>query len=369
MAGVYIHIPFCHCKCAYCDFYSVAQGRRLNEQIWQTFANAVRAEYEARADETADLPIKTIYIGGGTPSLLPTEYIDIAIGGIPKETVEEFTIEVNPEDVNADIAYKWHEIGINRISMGVQSCVDSELRAIGRRHSAATALNAVKILREAGFDNISLDLIYGLPEQTLETFEYSLNAVLSLGVEHVSAYILSYEPGTALTRRLERGRLKETSEETILEMYSLLCHRMSDFGLEHYEISNFAKPGRRSVHNSAYWDLTPYIGLGPAAHSLDAKGIRRYHEPGLNTYLSSPTDLVVEEESRSNRLNDLLIISLRRKEGIDMEMLSSEEQCHIMSAAQANLVSGALKVVGRHLVVPEAHWLETDAILRQILFD
>lgn len=369
MAGVYIHVPFCHSKCAYCDFYSVMKLADAG-----AYAQAVGREYEARRHELGPEPVRTLYLGGGTPSILPPELIAKAVEPVPKSELREFTIEVNPEDVSADKAAAWRSIGVNRVSMGVQSLVDAELRAVGRRHSAAQAVQAVRTLQDAGFSNISLDLIYGLPGQSVESFEYSLREVLALGPQHLSAYLLSYEPGTALTRRLERGLITETDEATAVGMYDALCRTAAAAGFEHYEISNFAIPGARALHNSSYWNLTPYLGLGPAAHSLDCRGVRRYHSPNITEYLAAPAATTVDEESETDRLNDLLIISLRTAAGLDLGLIPVRYRSRLLEAAIPFLKSGELVISQTpthpgHLRIPEPHWLRSDTLLRALLLD
>ncbi len=363
MAGIYVHVPFCHAKCAYCDFYSVAAVRHAD-----AYVDAVIREYAMRHHELGDCKVSTLYFGGGTPSVLTAEQIRRLSDTLINPGIEEFTIEVNPEDVSEANAAAWRKAGINRVSMGVQSLVDAELRIINRRHTAADALKAVSILGEAGFSNISLDLIYGLPGQTAESFMKSVDGCVSSGITHLSAYILSYEPKTLLMRKLERGEVEEASGETIEEMYGLLCAYMSDAGYEHYEISNFALPGMRSRHNSAYWDLTPYLGLGPAAHSLGADGVRRYHEPDIKSYLIYPELVTVDAESDNERMNDLIMISLRRPEGLYLSALPVNKTEEVLEAAGAHLDNGNLIMADGCLRIPESRWLRTDSVVRDLLF-
>ena len=227
---------------------------------------AVLQEYEARRDEITTESFATIYAGGGTPSLLPPELFSPLIS--LADTGAEITIEANPEDVTEEWTDRILSAGFNRVSMGVQSLIDEELTAVGRRHTAAQALRAISVLRSHGISNISCDLIYGLPEQTLESWDYSLQTMLELDLPHLSAYLLSYEPGTRLTARLNTGKISETPEDVIERMYSSLCSLTRQAGMNHYEISNFCKDGMHSRHNSSYWDFTPYLGLGPGAHSV-----------------------------------------------------------------------------------------------------
>ncbi len=363
MAGIYVHVPFCHSKCAYCDFYSVARP-----EMAEAYVDAVIHEFRLRRRELGDGAVRTLYFGGGTPSILEADLFSRLAGELRRAEVEEFTIEVNPEDVVPAKVDAWLRAGVNRVSMGIQSLEDTELRAINRRHSAARALEAVELLKEKSIANISLDLIYGLPGQTADSFRRSLEGCISAGATHISAYILSYEPGTLLTRRLERGDIAQAPEELIKEMYGILCTETATAGFRHYEISNFARPGFESRHNSSYWDLTPYLGLGPAAHSLGADGIRRFHEPDIRAYLAAPESVVAERETEEERLDDLIMISLRRAAGLDLEMIPSARLDTLLKAAAPFLESGELIRDGRFLRVPERHWLTTDAIVRDLMF-
>lgn len=365
---IYVHIPFCHCKCAYCDFYSTPDTRRMEAVV-----ERIVEEYSLRADELGGGPSRTLYFGGGTPSILPPELFKRLAERLyrPGET-EEFTIEVNPEDVTAEAVAYWRECGVNRVSMGIQSLRDAELRAVGRRHSAAEAIAAIHTLRDGGIDNLSCDLIYGLPEQSAETWRESVEGLLEERPEHISAYCLSYEEGTVLTRRLEQGRIEAASDELIEEMYSYLCARLREEGYEHYEISNFALPGRRSRHNSAYWTGVAYLGLGPGAHSLDFRGVRRFNPPDVRKYTdpSGPFPVaVVDEEDDTDRLNDKIITALRTAEGLQLEGALSGPECEeLMERASGFIRRGELIAKDGRLSIPEESWLRSDAILRKLIF-
>lgn len=363
MAGIYVHIPFCHAKCAYCDFYSLG-----NRKLADRFIAAATEEIHCRLGELGGEAVKTVYFGGGTPSSLSAEQLSAITDALPLSDVEEFTIEVNPEDVDRDNALAWRRSGINRVSMGVQSLNDSELKAVGRRHTASDALRAVETLKQAGFDNISLDLIYGLPGQDIASWERSVDGILECGAAHLSAYLLSYEPGTALTRRLERGLVEEASEDLATEMYELLCAKTAAAGMEHYEISNFAIPGRHSRHNSSYWDLTPYLGIGPGAHSLGADMVRRYHPADIKQYLANPQDIVAETETHREQLDDLLIISLRTRRGLDTGALAADDRAELLAKAAPSLASGMLRLDGNRLSIEPGNWLRADAIIRDLIF-
>lgn len=350
MAGLYIHIPYCRAKCSYCDFYS--GPLRLFDP--QTYFRAVDRELRARRSEVGEF--QTVYVGGGTPSAVDPRflapYLNLAKG--------ERTVEVNPDDVTPALAEGLLRAGANRVSMGVQSLIDSELEAIGRRHDAATARRAFNILRSVGFTNISLDLIYGLPGQSLDSWRRSLGELLDWGPEHLSAYILSYEEGTLITSRLNAGKISEASDELIERMYNHLCKTAADAGFNHYEISNFAQPGMEARHNSAYWNLTPYLGLGPGAHSFDGR-LRRENPANLKAYLANPENFAqIEEETDNNRFNDRLITTLRTARGIAESAFTPTE----LAIARRLLIPADNP---GYLRIAEPQWLLANSILLQLI--
>lgn len=349
MAGLYIHVPYCTSKCAYCDFYS--GPLRIFEP--ESYFNAVGRELAARRGEIGE--IETVYFGGGTPGCVdPTffrPFLNLGSG--------EKTVEVNPENITAEYASRLLDAGTNRVSMGVQSLNDSELRRIRRRHSADDARRAFTTLRNSGFNNISLDLIYGLPGQTLESWEKSLREVIDLRPEHISAYLLSYEPGTLLTAQLNAGTITEAADDLVENMYAMLCRETSRAGYNHYEISNFALPQREARHNSAYWDMTPYLGLGPGAHSFDGT-LRRENPANLKSYLADPEhSAIVETETEENRFNDRLITGLRTSRGISPEMLTPKELHTAESLLEYNEAG--------NLRISEAAWLQSNSIILKLL--
>ena len=367
MAGLYIHIPFCHSKCAYCDFYSMPVKHELTER----FTDCLEAEYSARRHEI-DGTFTTLYLGGGTPSILPQESLKRIFGMVESQPLEEVTIEVNPEDVTPKfIDFLKNETPVNRVSMGVQSLNDSELQLIGRRHTALEALTAARSLREAGF-NLSLDLIYGLPGQTMESWRESLNGVLETEPDHLSAYILSYEPGTRLSAMLAAGKISQASDELVLDMYSVLCSAARERGYAHYEISNFARPGREAKHNSSYWDMTPYLGLGPGAHSFDGK-TRRSNPHSLRDYVACGGRgfAVEEEETPTERLNDFIITTLRTARGLDLvkaeALFSAEARSALEKTAGSLAASGRALKSGTTIVIPESQWPLADSIMLEFI--
>ncbi len=280
MKGVYLHIPFCKSRCKYCDFFSTTQLERREEYV-----QALLKEIARRVPEYEE--ITTIYFGGGTPSLMETEQITRLLNALlAKSSVApvEITLEANPGDLAPDKLSAMRQIGINRLSIGVQSFNDTELQLIGRRHNAEQAKQAVCDAQQAGFDNISIDLMYALPGQTVESWTQSIDEALRLNCQHISCYCLSYEDGTPLTNLLEQGRIAQTDDETANAMYDQLCDKLTANGFIHYEVSNFALPNRHSKHNSSYWNNTPYIGLGAGAHSYDGQ-VRRWNIADLTAYI------------------------------------------------------------------------------------
>ena len=313
VAGLYIHIPFCKKRCLYCDFFSTTQLERRDEYV----ATMVK-EIETRRDEAGE-PIRTVYIGGGTPSTLSLESLSAITRTIDLTLVEEYTVELNPGDVTTAYLQGLRALGVNRLSMGVQSFDDRLLQLIGRRHNAQQAVEAVRMAKEAGFDNISIDLIYALPTQTMDQWKTDIEKALELGVQHLSSYGLMYEEGTALTRLLERGEIEALDEETENAMYDILCERLKEAGFVHYEVSNFALPGYEAKHNSSYWDGTPYLGAGAGAHSY-IRNVRSWNPDDLDAYIKGIHNgtLVRESETLSEKdlYNERIMLGLRTSRGI-----------------------------------------------------
>lgn len=323
--NIYVHIPFCRRKCIYCDFYSVGE----RPAVWPAYVDALLNEAARRIPEEkcnasqigpTDHWPSTIYIGGGTPSLMPPEeFMRLAQGlkGYFDSEPEEFTIEVNPDDVTEEMAKAWLDAGVNRVSMGVQSLNDSELSTIGRRHDSQQAVDAYNILRRH-FDNISLDLMFGLPGQTPESLRDTLKGFIAMEPEHLSAYSLMYEEATALTRLRDAGKMSEASDTDSCEMFSLICRMLAEAGYERYEISNYSKPGRRSLHNSLYWRGVPYIGLGPGAHSYDGNRCRRSNLPDVKAYMKGEVKIQSETLSDDELREETVMTRLRTAEGLSL---------------------------------------------------
>ncbi|MBQ2541072.1 MAG: radical SAM family heme chaperone HemW [Paludibacteraceae bacterium] len=337
MAGVYIHIPFCASRCKYCDFYSTTLLHRRTEYV-----NVLLREIDERREEIDKEPIRTIYFGGGTPSQLPTTDIARLIEAIGADKTEEITVEVNPGDVTTDYLRAIRSAGVNRLSIGIQSFHDERLQLIGRRHTADDARRAVRLIREAGFGNLSLDLIYGLPGQTMEEWQDDLDELLRIAPEHLSAYCLQWEEGTPLMEMYRRGEVDMTDEETETAMFDTLCEQTRKAGYEHYEVSNFAKPGYYSQHNSNYWNNTPYIGIGAAAHSYDGK-TRSSNPSDIEQYIQR-TARAIEPLSDADRYNERIMLSLRTSKGIPCAEVQDQE------AVNKLIAQGLLRKEGEQLV-------------------
>ena len=377
MAGVYVHIPFCASRCSYCDFFSTL---RLDE-VGHDYVEALIAEARLRKAELNGKPVKTLYMGGGTPSQLPLPLLARLIDGLKAtldlNAVQEFTLEANPDDVTPEWSAAVRALGVNRVSMGVQSFQDAVLRLVGRRHTARQAIDAVASLRHAGIDNISIDLIYGLPGQTLETWAESVRQAVDLRPQHISAYGLTYEPGTRLWQQRECGEVVEASEDQYLDMYRVLVGLLQVAGYEHYEISNFALPGYRSRHNSSYWNETPYLGLGAAAHSYDGT-MRRSNPADLCGYIRRITSgqpaCQVEDLAWWERYDERVMLGLRTADGVDAHRLRSDfgdkAWAHFVSEARRHIDAGNMICTddGRYILTSEGIVL-SDSVMRDLMWD
>ena len=342
--GIYIHVPFCQKRCIYCDFYSTTCGLEWK----RSYVSALKREMLLRRTEIDASRVPSLYIGGGTPSQLPASLLLEVFQAITDNFTladdAEVTIEVNPDDVTPQLIDTLRQTSVNRISMGVQTFSDELLRFLNRRHTSAQALRAVQLFREAGCDNISLDLIYGLPSQTLEDWKHDVQQLLSLDVPHISAYALSYEEGTPLSKMLADGSVEETSDELSWQMYEYLMNEAKASGMVHYEISNFAKPGMCAKHNSSYWDGSPYLGLGPGAHSYDGENIRRSNDMSLKDYIQASADVPHETEvlTPEERYDELVMTRLRTVRGLAFDLLTPEQKSYCLQMAEPHILNGSL---------------------------
>lgn len=360
--GIYIHIPFCRSKCIYCDFTSYA-GCSADEQ--QIYFDALKREaelyaklHEADMERAVGLLPDTIFIGGGTPSIVEASYIADVLESLPRTKNAEITIECNPAAVLDSRLKAYRAAGINRLSMGVQSFNDNELRFLGRPHTAAEAARSFERAREAGFKNINIDLIFGFPGQTLESWNKTLDKALNLSPDHISFYSLQIEEGTPLYEKFRCDEVEQIPDEINRIMYHTAVERLVAAGYEHYEISNAAKPEHRCRHNLKYWSMAPYTGLGAAAHSFD--GRRRYYAPDdLSAYMSAVEEkclmrdmtsgTYVEELSPHELMTDYIFTGLRLTEGIDLELFQEmfgKDLLQIQKECITNFVNdGLLEIV------------------------
>ena len=434
---IYVHIPFCRSFCTYCDFYSEvaakcrgAQDVRTQEELFSQFADALVAEVRMRGQEITD-DTNTLYIGGGTPSVLPLCVFERLLEALREVghggPYDEFTVEVNPEDIvdkGEDYVKGLLALGVNRISMGVQSFDDGILKFMNRRHSADVARKAYAILEDAGVRNISVDLIFGLPQLTDDQWSDTLKKVLEISPsgrlpQHISAYQLSVEPGSMLARMVEKGRFEEASEELCEHQYSMLCEALAAAGYHHYEISNFAQTGFEAVHNSAYWKHIPYVGLGPGAHSfgdgsrcqmygsgifppsrecvkqpsglleraacgsregrgpLDRVGgghcntlarrlVRQWNRPDLKAYIADPVSVQENEILDEEQLTlEKIMLALRTSDGIEASFL--EGHCDRVALARALECGFLVRIADGRIRIPETRFFVSDSIIADIV--
>ncbi len=367
MSGIYVHIPFCAQACTYCDFHFTT---RLSdrEAMVQSLIGELRAQMPSWSGHT----FRTLYFGGGTPSLLtPSELKEIA--KVAQEEahweLEEWTVEANPEDLNPQTLAALREAGVGRLSIGVQSFQPDVLKWMNRVRGAYNAKQTVKWAAEAGFEHLSLDLIYGVPVGDPRRWADDMETACNLPVDHLSCYILTAEPKTAYGHQLRTGVLSAPPDDRVLEEYAALCDTTQKAGFEHYEVSNFAKQGGRSQHNSAYWDGTPYLGIGPGAHSF-LEGRRWWNARSNARYMKAAETggFATQRESEvldsKDRFNEALITGLRRVEGVDPKALFKRTGLDIQSqpGLTALLSDGRCEWVNGRLRIPEAQWPLGDAI-------
>ena len=310
----------------YCDFFSTTLLERREEYV-----EALLQEIGTRRHELQE-PVRTIYLGGGTPSTLEATDIQRILEAVGCKDATEVTMELNPGDAMPEYLQAIRAAGINRLSIGVQSFKDHLLQLIGRRHSAEQAIEAVHMAQEAGFNNISIDLMYALPTQTWEYWKEDIGLALALNVQHISAYGLIYEEGTEMTKRVQSGELQAIDEETENDMYDYLCEQLKKKGFVHYEVSNFALPGYEAQHNSSYWNGTPYIGVGAGAHSYIGN-VRSWNPSNLNAYIRGIQSGSLQRESETltdtDRYNERIMLGLRTNKGIPNDLLGERAQRHI----------------------------------------
>ena len=364
MSSIYLHIPFCKKRCTYCNFFSTTL---LEKQ--EQYVGALLKEIELRKNYITNPT--TIYLGGGTPSTLPIALLERIFTSLDKNfnlsQLEEVTIECNPDDLNIDYVKGLKSLPINRLSMGIQTFNEEELKVLGRRHNAKNAIKAVENVYNGGIENISIDLMYALPGQSFSTWEENLNTALSLPISHISAYHLSYEEDTPLYKL----RNLTFDEEKSLEFFELLSEKTAEKGFEHYEISNWAKDGKYSKHNSAYWQNKPYLGIGAGAHSYNLNE-RRWNFSSLNDYING---VLSEEEYSENEIltsedkyNDLIITQLRTKWGLDINLIEGKYLKHFRTQAEKFVKENHLKITNENrAVLTHSGIFISDYIMRELI--
>lgn len=374
MAGIYIHIPFCKTRCAYCDFYSTT-----SDELKQRYVRALCRELELRRNYLQGAPIRTVYIGGGTPSQLKEDELDVlfhtleAVYGL--QSAEEITIEANPDDLTDRYVDRLRRFPINRISIGIQTFDDPTLKLLNRRHTARQAIEAVERCRQAGFHNLSIDLIYGLPDETDRQWENDLTQALALQPEHISAYHLTYEEGTPLFKMLQSHRIHEVDEDSSLRFFTTLMDTLAAAGYEHYEISNFCKPGMQSKHNSAYWQGIAYLGCGPSAHSYNTYS-REWNEPSLKDYIHALEQgkRLFQSELLDNktRYNEYVMTTLRTQRGASADEIDAqfgkELQQYFLTNITPYLTAGKLQRVNDRVRLTREGLFVSDGIISDLMF-
>lgn len=377
MAGLYVHIPFCATRCSYCGFYSTTkldlQDRYVDSLCREI---ALRKEYlssYSTDSKAANTIIRTIYIGGGTPSQLSRyslEKLFHAIDTYLECSPEEVTMEVNPDDVTNDLAETISALHINRVSMGAQTFDDNRLKFLNRRHKSFQVERAIDILHEHGVGNISIDLMFGFPGQTCDSWKEDVRRAISLDIQHISAYSLMYEEGTRLYRMLKENMIKEIDEEVSLNMYNELINILCDAGYEHYEISNFAKKGYRAQHNSSYWHDIPYLGIGAAAHSYNIKS-RQWNVSDINKYIESISHDTVpftfESIDADTHYNDIVTTELRTSEGIDLSRLADKYMQYIVKQAARHVADKTVAINDGHLKLTREGLYISDMIMSDLM--
>jgi oxygen-independent coproporphyrinogen-3 oxidase len=373
LAGIYIHIPFCRKRCYYCDFYKTTDfGHKFR------LLKSLNQELKDRASELSADQVDTVYLGGGTPSVLKVDELKQLLDTVGEhfrlEASAEITLEVNPDDVSEAKVRKLHQAGYNRLSIGIQSFSEGDLQRMNRRHDVRQAVDSVKIAKQAGFENISIDLIYGLPDQSPEDWKRNLDMAVGLEVQHLSAYHLTYHEGTLFYDLLKKGHLNELSDEQSLLQFGLLVERLKSAGFEQYEISNFCQPGFHSRHNSSYWEGVKYLGIGPSAHSFDLKS-RRWNVASVLKYMNGiETGRPVfgsEVLTVQDRYNDRIITGLRTSLGISQKAIEQEfpekYTAHFQKIKARFQESGHLTISGENVRLNLEGFFISDKIIADFM--
>jgi oxygen-independent coproporphyrinogen-3 oxidase len=371
MAGIYVHIPFCKKACHYCNFHFSTSAR-----LQKDFVQALLKEIELQSNYLSE-PISTIYFGGGTPSILPGDDLAIILDQLRQNFAVnadvEITLEANPDDIDNDKLVGWKSIGINRLSIGVQSFFSDDLQWMNRAHNAQQALNSIQLAQQHGFYNLTVDLIYGTPTLTDENWMKNIEQAVALNIPHLSCYALTVEPKTALEELIQTKRLCKVDEEKQATHFEVLMQQLSKHGYEHYEISNFAKPGYRSKHNSSYWLGRSYLGVGPSAHSFNGTS-RQWNIANNAMYINSVQKGVlpfeIETLTPADRLNEYIMTSLRTSDGISLETVSNlfgaDKLASLMASINTFLDNGNVALAHDHLKLTAKGKLMADGIASEL---
>lgn len=381
MAGIYIHVPFCKSKCAYCNFFSLASEKKVID-----FVDALKREIIARKDYLHDEKVETIYFGGGTPSLLPIKCVEEILVILHKNfnisSSPEITLEINPDTVEKNQLFQLKKLGVNRMSVGIQSFHDDDLKYLGRRHDSKHALQIIDDLKSVGFDKLTLDLIYGIPTLTEEKWNKNLDIFFDTEISHLSAYALTVEPKTILGQKIEKEILQNVDEETIIRHYEILIERTKENAFEHYEISNFAKEGCRSQHNSIYWNDIKYLGLGPSAHSYDGSS-RQWNVANLTQYIDADFDANYDTDydtdtdfferellTRDDKYNEYVMTSLRTSWGCNVKKITTDYGIsyanHFLKNIKKYLDSGVMINRDDNFILTDKGMLFADGIAAEL---
>lgn len=366
---IYIHIPFCKQKCSYCNFHFSTSLNFKEEML-----AAMKKEIVLRKDELQNKSLLSLYFGGGTPSVLSSDEIKSMIDEVLRyfsfEKDIEITLEANPDDLDKNFLKGLSGSPVNRLSIGTQSFFEADLKLMNRAHTAGEAEDSIKRAQDSGFENLSIDLIYGSPTSNLEIWKDNLHRAMALEVPHISSYALTVEPKTALENWIAKGKVAGPKEEEQNREFYYLSDFLKDHGFEHYEVSNFAKPGFYSRHNSSYWKYKEYLGIGPSAHSYNGSDIRSWNVANNPKYIKKLNDnlLAKEEEflSREDQFNEMIMIGLRTIWGVDLESLQEKSDDRVLEHFQREikqkLEEGILVIENNHLKIPEKHWFMADGI-------
>ncbi len=356
MAGIYIHIPFCKKACNYCNFHF-----STSTQNSDSFLSALEKEIELQKDYLKDI-ISTIYIGGGTPSILPSAKIENILTKINQtfkvDTNAEITLEANPDDISKAKLQEWKTAGINRLSIGVQSFFEDDLKWMNRAHTATQAEDCIHLAQSEGFNNLTIDLIYGTPTLTDENWQQNVSKAIELGVNHLSCYALTVEPKTALEKMISQHKVASVDHENQAHHFELLMEWMKSAGFEHYEISNFAKAGFRSKHNSSYWQGKHYLGLGPSAHSYNGT-TRQWNVANNALYIQSIKKNIIPFEieilTQEQQINEYIMTALRTVEGISLGKIKNEFGAEILE----KVLSEAKQYISKEHLEKSDNFLKT----------